>query len=169
MTNPGKIILSPGKYIRRIYKTIAVIIRSCPVAPVVATDWLVQVEDVAAAAINIGLRWVVDEVIVVDLVVVAGRAEVDSIVVRVGGVACQGVAAGRAEEDSIVVRVGGVACQGVAAGRVEVDSTAGRGGGVACQGVAAGRAEEDSMAARGGGVACQGVAAGRGEVDSLEG
>jgi len=71
LTNPGKIISSVKKTVGIIYKIIAVIIRILPVAPVVTTNWLVQVELIATAVINNGLRWVIDEVVVVYFIEVA--------------------------------------------------------------------------------------------------
>ncbi len=67
------------------------------VAPVVPTYQYIEVEHIPAATINTGLRGIADEVVVVDLVVVAiiVTVEVDSTPVVRGGVACQGVVAGK--------------------------------------------------------------------------
>ena len=71
MTNPGKIILSASEDVGRIYKTIAVIVRTRPVVPVVTAIWRIQVELIAAATSkNMGLCCVIDEVVVVYYIVV---------------------------------------------------------------------------------------------------
>jgi len=68
LTNPGKIILTAGEDVRRIYKAIAVRIRTGVVAPVVSTHRRRLAEYTAGCLINIGLYAIVNEV-VVDLVV----------------------------------------------------------------------------------------------------
>ena len=68
--------LPTAEFVGKIHKAVVVGIRTGPIAPIVTADGLVQIEHAGAAAINVGLRGIIDEVVIVNDVVIGTVAYV---------------------------------------------------------------------------------------------